>query len=181
MNLLQKLFKTNTTVPQNINSDKTESQKIVDNLKFNSLQVVELKELFGTVNYYLLEEDVNKIKSEIKEKSNYSYKIKQLTGENVGKIYTIQSNISLTDNYIYVTDGNSFYIKINNFRNKHNLDKDKNQMFRIFGESVTFKQLLRIYKAKNKRKFSFDINSEEIENMANAIHFGEQFKAENQV
>ncbi len=139
---------------QNREKQEKEFHKMLD-MELPCKQIVELKnENTGHINFYLLDSPAYVIKGLLNCDDDSVIYIQQLTGDDVGKLYsgTFKPNL---DNDIWIWqnrgDVSKLNIIVNNYRNEcvDATFKGKNELENKFGETITIGQLYMLYKAKN--------------------------------
>ncbi len=130
--------------------------------------VIRLQNSFtGQVDYYLM--DTTPAEMLLLMHNNVRLipcKFKQLTGANVGHIYSGRFNPKLCESKVYVylnpRDKSKLTVSINGFSN-HNVGQgldDEIDITKKYGKTISIRQLLLLWKIDNKQALDIDIDED---------------------
>ena len=138
----------------------TDEQLLKKYINFDPFNVVELQHKNGEYDYFLLDTDISTLATKVKGKYVYSYRAKQLTGAKAGTIYDLSSRLVSVVYYIADNKKNGLRMRVELFTNMNiGLRRDKNPLVKIYGDTMNYEQLLRVYTYRNRNNFYFNIDS----------------------
>lgn len=182
MSLLKKLEKWEKR--QNIKDlqkEKQESLYRMLDMRFPTNKIISGLNILGETNYFLLEHQPLIVSEFVKlGHKNFSIKIKQLTGDDAGKIYEIIYPYSNIDPWCdfhlepYITFGINGFVS-----DPIGQDYSSNKFEKIYGKTIVFGALLVHWKADNGQ--FMDVNVKNDYAMVKAVYDSEDILDENEI